>query len=64
MDAIAVQEGKVTAVLDWKSDVAPNATDIALHTRQLGDYLKLTNVARGALVYMTLEKFRWVDRAA
>lgn len=64
MDAIAVQEGRVTAVLDWKSDVAPSAADIALHSAQLRDYLELTSVARGALVYMTSGDVRWVDRGA
>jgi CRISPR-associated exonuclease Cas4 len=62
IDAIAIQEGRVTAVLDWKSDVAPDAADIALHTTQLRDYLQLTRVGRGALVYMTLGNVRWVDR--
>jgi len=64
MDAVAVQEGRVTAVLDWKSDVAPSAADIAVHTAQLRDYLQLTNAPRGALVYITSGDVRWVDRAA
>ncbi|MCP3468192.1 exodeoxyribonuclease V subunit beta [Bradyrhizobium sp. CCGUVB23] len=60
IDAIALQDGQPFAVLDWKSDVAPSEQDMREHAAQLGDYLRATGTARGAVVYMTGGIIRWV----
>lgn len=60
-DAIALAEGQATIVLDWKSDVAPDAREIARHTQQLSAYLQASGAVHGALVYMTSGQVRWVD---
>lgn len=62
IDAIAFEGGEPSAVLDWKSDVAPTEEDMRDHTRQITDYLEATGAPRGALVYMTLGAVRWVAR--
>ncbi len=56
--------GNVTAVFDWKSDIAPTATDKMRHAGQLSDYLAATGVPRGAVVYMSLGEMVWVRAAA
>lgn len=52
VDAIALGDGKVLEVLDWKSD-----RDTSLHrdayVQQLQRYLQVTSAPRGAIVYMT-----------
>lgn len=52
VDAIAIDDGKVIEVLDWKSD-----RDTALHradyVQQLRRYLRATSAPRAAIVYMT-----------
>ncbi|PDT43869.1 DNA helicase UvrD [Sinorhizobium fredii] len=52
VDAIAIEDGKVLEVLDWKSD-----RDTDLHrdayVQQLQRYLRATSAPRGAIVYMT-----------
>jgi ATP-dependent exoDNAse (exonuclease V) beta subunit len=60
IDAVALQEGRPSVVLDWKSDVAPSEQDVREHARQLKDYLDATGGSRGALVYMTPGLIRWV----
>lgn len=60
-DAIAVEEGRVTAVLDWKSDVDPTETQRQDHADQLRLYLAATGAPRGALVYASLGWVRWVE---
>ncbi|MBL8199772.1 MAG: UvrD-helicase domain-containing protein [Chromatiales bacterium] len=53
-DALVLDEaGKVTTVIDWKSDVAPTGEQRAKYRQQLKDYLALTGAGRGLLVYMT-----------
>jgi len=53
IDAIAYEIDRAEVVIDWKSDVDPNETDMRFHAGQLEDYLRATGAARGALVYMT-----------
>ncbi len=52
VDAMAIENGKVLEVLDWKSD---RDTDLhrAAYVRQLQRYLQATSAPRGAIVYMT-----------
>ena len=60
IDAIALDNDRVSIVLDWKSDIAPTEDDVRNHTGQLADYLKATGTPRGALLYMTPGIVRWV----
>lgn len=59
-DAIAFEGGAPIAVFDWKSDVAPTPDDHTAYVSQLLEYLELTGVKRGAVVYMTSGEVRWV----
>jgi ATP-dependent exoDNAse (exonuclease V) beta subunit len=60
-DAVAVENGEIGAVFDWKSDVQPNQKERATHVGQLRAYLEATGSPRGALVYMSLEEILWVE---
>lgn len=60
-DALAVEDGRITAVIDWKSDVAPDERQRQDHVEQLRLYLAATGAPRGALVYATLGWVRWVE---
>ena len=62
IDALAIKDGNIVAVFDWKSDVAPSAGEMQMYVAQVQDYLELTSAVRGALVYMTLGVVHWVDR--
>jgi hypothetical protein len=60
-DAVALdQEGAISVVLDWKSDVAPTAQDRAQHAAQLTDYRNIVGASRGAVVYMSLGEIAWL----
>ncbi len=59
-DAIAFEAGVPTAVFDWKSDVSPTAENHTAYVSQLLEYLALTGVKTGAVVYMTSGEVRWV----
>ncbi|MFM9848925.1 MAG: UvrD-helicase domain-containing protein [Hyphomicrobiaceae bacterium] len=63
IDAAAIGDSRPEVIVDWKSDVAPRAEDIAAHAAQLQDYLRATGAPRGALVYMTTGSVRWLDLA-
>jgi ATP-dependent exoDNAse (exonuclease V) beta subunit len=60
-DAIAVRDGQVSVVVDWKSDVAPTAEDVQTHAGQIRHYMAALGAARGALVYMTSGTVQWVQ---
>jgi ATP-dependent exoDNAse (exonuclease V) beta subunit len=60
-DAIAVRDGHVSVVVDWKSDVAPTAEDVRVHAGQIRHYMAALDAARGALVYMTSGTVQWVE---
>jgi hypothetical protein len=62
VDAAAVTDGRVAAVLDRKSDVAPTEDDIRNHAGQIQDYLQVTGADSGILVYMTSGKVRRITR--
>jgi ATP-dependent exoDNAse (exonuclease V) beta subunit len=63
IDAIAYEGDRSEVVIDWKSDIDPDETDMRRHSRQLEDYLRATGALRGALVYMTAGVVRWVTIA-
>lgn len=60
-DALVVEDGVITAVIDWKSDVAPADRERQAHVEQLRLYLAATGAPCGALVYATLGVVRWVE---
>ena len=61
-DAVALdQESRVEVVFDWKSDVAPDPATRSEHVAQVSVYMKATNSARGALVYLSRSEIVWVD---
>jgi len=62
IDAAAVMDGRIAAVLDWKSDIAPTEDDIRNHAGQIQDYLQVTGARSGILVYMTSGKVRQIAR--
>ncbi|RWE61931.1 MAG: DNA helicase UvrD [Mesorhizobium sp.] len=61
IDAVALDEGRASVVIDWKSDIAPTEEEMRIHAGQLADYLRATGADRGALVYMSLGSVRWVE---
>jgi ATP-dependent exoDNAse (exonuclease V) beta subunit len=61
-DAVAIVDGNVAAVLDWKSDLAPSAQERSGYRGQLSEYLKATGASRGALVYMSLGEVEWITQ--
>lgn len=63
-DAAAVEDGRITAVLDWKSDLDPTPQDRAGYAGQLVAYLDATGAPRGALVFMSRDEVVWIERKA
>jgi CRISPR-associated exonuclease Cas4 len=61
-DALSIVNGRVNAVVDWKSDVDPGPEERAAHARQLTTYMRITGALRGALVYLSRGEVVWVDR--
>lgn len=59
--AVRAEDGGFEAVVDWKSDIAPGPQQLADHVDQLRLYLEATGAPRGALVYMSLGRVRWVE---
>jgi exodeoxyribonuclease-5 len=54
IDAAAVAEdGFVSAVFDWKSDIRPNAAATKGYSKQVRRYIEMNDVERGYIVYMT-----------
>lgn len=60
-DAVAVREGVLLAVLDWKSDVSPSREDRSGHIAQLTDYVTSIAAPKGAIVYMSLGEVVWIE---
>lgn len=61
-DAVAcAEDGAVEVVVDWKSDVVLGPQQLADHVDQLRLYLEATGAPRGALIYMSLARVRWVE---
>ncbi len=63
-DALAVVDGNVIAVFDWKSDAAPSKEERLGYIVQLSAYLEATGAPRGALVYMSLGEIVWLQAAS
>ena len=61
-DAVAVEEGRIMAVIDWKSDIAPDLAARRAHADQMADYLSATGATRGAIVYASLDEVVWVQQ--
>lgn len=62
IDAVALENGRPSLVIDWKSDVAPTDRELELHLNQMVDYLVTCNAQRGALVYMSSGLVRFIER--
>ena len=60
-DAVVVEADRIELVVDWKSDVNPDATAQGAHAAQLRDYLEVTGAARGAVVYMSSGHVSWIS---
>jgi exodeoxyribonuclease-5 len=53
-DAVAYDtDGSIELVIDWKSDVNPNAQQLALYREQVHDYLVATGAPEGLIVFVT-----------
>lgn len=61
---VRAEDGAFEVVVDWKSDIAPGPQQLADHVDQLRLYLEATGAPRGALVYMSLGRVRWVEPAS
>lgn len=59
-DAVVVEADRVELVVDWKSDVNPDAAAQGAHAAQLRDYLEVTGAERGAVVYMSSGHVSWI----
>jgi ATP-dependent exoDNAse (exonuclease V) beta subunit len=59
-DGVVEEAGRVSVVVDWKSDISPSREDVERHAQQLKDYLAALHAPRGALVYMTSGVVHWV----
>jgi ATP-dependent exoDNAse (exonuclease V) beta subunit len=60
-DAAVTEEGRIVLVVDWKSDVKPDAAAQSAHAAQLRDYLGVTGAERGAIVYMSAGHVFWIE---
>ncbi|MFO7964884.1 MAG: UvrD-helicase domain-containing protein [Desulfobacterales bacterium] len=53
-DAAAVDEtGRITGVIDWKSDVNPSPKQVELYRTQVRDYMTATGADRGLILFLT-----------
>jgi exodeoxyribonuclease-5 len=53
-DAVAINaSNSIDAIIDWKSDVEPNATVVDQYREQVRDYLTATGAKEGLLVFVT-----------
>jgi exodeoxyribonuclease-5 len=53
-DALALgPDGTIDVVVDWKSDVDPDAKTVELYRGQVRDYMAATGAQTGLLVFMT-----------
>ena len=47
-------DGKIEAIVDWKSDVNPTKAIRENYKSQIRDYMEATEATRGLIVYMSL----------
>ena len=53
-DAVLIAgDGKIDAVIDWKSDVDPDPALVELYRCQVRDYLAATEAPMGLIVFLT-----------
>jgi exodeoxyribonuclease-5 len=65
-DAVAVENGRIHTVVDWKSDVNPTPAVVEMYRRQVSDYLTATGAALGLIVFVTsgrIERVHLVESA-
>jgi len=56
-DALAYDKtGKVETIIDWKSDIAPSATQVDHYRAQLKAYCESTGARSGMRVFMSIGK--------
>jgi ATP-dependent exoDNAse (exonuclease V) beta subunit len=61
-DAIAADgDGRVEAVIDWKSDVDPRPNQIEIYRGQVRDYLAATGAPLGLIVFLTSNRVERVE---
>lgn len=60
-DAALTEGDRIVLVVDWKSDVNPDAAAQGAHAAQLRDYLQVTGAERGAIVYMSAGHVSWIE---
>jgi len=54
VDALCVgEDGKPELVIDWKSDVVPNAAASDHYRSQVRQYLEVTGIPEGLVVFVT-----------
>jgi CRISPR-associated exonuclease Cas4 len=61
-DAVVYASSKPRIVFDWKSDVAPDASARASYASQIAQYAHILGAERGAVVYMSLGRVKWVSQ--
>lgn len=52
-DAVAINDGTPTLVVDWKSDVLPDPKAVDQYRAQVSIYLQTTGIPRGLIVFVT-----------
>jgi len=61
-DAVAIDaEGRVDAVVDWKSDVDPSPEQIQIYRAQVRDYLTATGAKLGLIVFLSSNRVERVE---
>ena len=62
-DAVAVyEEGHIDVIVDWKSDVNPEAEQVAMYRKQVRDYLQSTGAQTGLIVFLSSDRIEKVVR--
>jgi exodeoxyribonuclease-5 len=63
-DALALgPDGSIDVVVDWKSDVNPDAKTVELYRGQVRDYLAATGAPTGLIVFLTSGSFEKIAPA-
>ncbi len=62
-DAVAVEKGRIEAVIDWKSDINPSVSDLEAYRGQIRDYLRTTGTECGLIVFLTSGRIERVPLA-